>query len=515
MPDIDHLLRTMAAAEASDLHLTTGFPPFLRVHGDMAPIAGLEPLTSERCQGLLAEIMPADNVREFEERSDTDLAYELAGIGRFRVNVFRDRFGVGGVLRLIPSVIPSPEQLGLPRAVRDFCFLTKGLVVVTGPTGSGKSTTLAAMIDIINRTRPDHIITIEDPIEFVHMPRRCLINQREVHSHTRSFASALRAALREDPDIVLVGEIRDLETMEIAIETAETGHLVLCTLHTNTAVSTVNRIVDKFPPNQQNQIRTMLADSLKGVIAQTLCKRIPKGRVAAMEVLVSTTAVASNIREGKTHLIGSSIETGASVGMQTFNDAFLDLVKRGLITPREAYAKAVDKSGLLRRFAASGIKLDLESVLEAPAADRSGTPPPLPPSAAPAAPKRQELLEPLREFVRSCAEEARRNPEDPQALNNLAWALATSEDPGVRDAAEALRAAEKAFALTRGSDPAVLDTLGAAYAESGHFDKAADWARKGLDLARRTGQTALADALAERVRLYEAGRPHREPFGPP
>ncbi len=515
MPDIDALLRTMAAAEASDLHLTTGFPPFLRIHGDMTPIAGMPPLTAERCQSLLAGIMSADSRKEFEDRSDTDLAYELDGVGRFRVNVFRDRFGVGGVLRLIPSVIPTPEQLGLPRAVRDFCFLTKGLVVVTGPTGSGKSTTLAAMIDIINRSRPDHIITIEDPIEFVHVPRRCLINQREVHSHTRSFATALRAALREDPDIVLVGEIRDLETMEIAIETAETGHLVLCTLHTNTAISTVNRIVDKFPPNQQNQIRAMLADSLKGVIAQTLCKRIPKGRVAAMEILVSTTAVASNIREGKTHLIGSSIETGSGVGMQTFNDAFLDLVKRGLITPREAYTKAVDKSGLLRRFASVGIRLDLDSVLEPPPAECLNPPPPLPPLAAPIEPKRQELLEPLREFVRSCTEEARRSPEDPQALNNLAWALATSEDPGVRDATEALRAAEKALALTRGSDPAVLDTLGAAYAESGHFDKAVDWARKGFELARRTGQDALAEALAQRIHLYESGQPHREPFGPP
>ncbi|MBU4460650.1 MAG: PilT/PilU family type 4a pilus ATPase [Verrucomicrobia bacterium] len=497
----------MVARGASDLHMTTGFRPFIRVSGDMMSMADAAVLTPESCRMTIDEIMPQKNRREFEERWDTDFAYAIDSLGRFRVNVFMDRFGVGCVLRLIPSVIPTFEELGLPKAVRDFCYLSKGLVLVTGPTGSGKSTTLAAMIDLINRTRTDHIITIEDPIEFVHTPQRCLVNQREVHSHTRGFAAALRAALREDPDIVLVGEIRDLETMEIAIETAETGHLVFGTLHTNTAVSTVNRIINKFPANQQNQIRTMLADSLKGVIAQTLCKRIPKGRVAAMEILVMTTAIASNIREGKTHMIGSSLQTGMSVGMQTYSDAFLALVKAGLVQPREAYLKAVDKGGLLRLFATAGIALDLETLVEAP----DGPVVPQTPARAPAASERQELAGPLADFLKKCVDEARQNPEDPQVLNNLAWALSTNADPRLRDASQAVRVAEKALTLTNGRDPAILDTLGAAYAESGRYDKALDWARKGMELARKTGQDVLAETLARRIRLYESGQPHRDP----
>jgi twitching motility protein PilT len=491
---------------ASDLHLTTGLPPYIRESGDMMALTGEAVLTPEVSRRLLYEIMPAANGREFEERWDTDFAYALHPVGRFRVNVFMDRFGVGGVMRLIPSVIPTADDLGLPRAARDFCYLSKGLVVVTGPTGSGKSTTLAAMVDLINKTRSDHIITIEDPIEFVHTSQRCLINQREVHAHTKSFAAALRAALREDPDIVLVGEIRDLETMEIAIETAETGHLVLGTLHTNTAVSTINRIIDKFPANQQNQIRTMLADSLKGVIAQTLCKRIPKGRVAAMEILVMTTAISSNIREGKTHMIGSALQTGMNLGMQTFSDSFMSLVKAGLITPRDAYIKAVDKGGLLRLFATAGIALDLDSIPDGLA----GLPMPQAQAISAASPGHPDLSEPLEDFLRKCTEEVRRNPEDPQALNNLAWALATNANPHLRDASQAVQVAEKAMSLTQGRDPAILDTLGAAYAESGCFDKALAWARKGMGLARKTGQEGLAEALAERIRLYETGTPHHD-----
>ena len=272
MPTIDALLEVMVNQVASDLHLTSTYNPFLRVHGAMHKLADQPVQTSEGIMSMLAEIMPPHNQRQFEREWDTDFAYEVPELGRFRVNVFHDRFGVGTVMRLIPSVIPSLEQLGLPKALRDFCYLSKGLVLVTGPTGSGKSTTLAAMVDHINRHRTEHIITIEDPIEFVHEPIRCLINQREVHRDTTGFARALRAGLREDPDIVLVGEMRDLETVEIAIETAETGHLVFGTVHTNSAATSVDRVIDKFPSQRQNHIRSLLGDSLKGVVAQTLCQ---------------------------------------------------------------------------------------------------------------------------------------------------------------------------------------------------------------------------------------------------
>jgi twitching motility protein PilT len=255
MPKIDEFLRFMLEQEASDCHLSAAYRPCLRVHGDIQPVEKWPVLTPEFNRELLYEIMPEHNRREFDERHDTDFAYEYEDRTRFRVNVFVDHNGIGAVLRQIPSRIPTVEDLNLPKAIRDFCLLGKGLVLITGPTGSGKSTTLAAVIDHINKTRSDHIITIEDPIEFVHRPQRCLINQREVHCHTRSFAAALRAALREDPDIVLVGEMRDLETMEVAIETAETGHLVFGTLHTNTAYSAVDRMIDKFPSDRQNQIR--------------------------------------------------------------------------------------------------------------------------------------------------------------------------------------------------------------------------------------------------------------------
>ena len=251
------------------------------------------------------------------------------------------------MFRQIPEEILTCEQLNLPPAVRELCFLSKGLVVVTGPTGSGKSTTLAAMIDHINKNRADHILTIEDPIEFVHKDHKCLINQREVGSHTASFKRALKAALREDPDIVLVGEMRDLETIEIAIETAETGHLVFGTLHTTTAASTVDRIIDQFPADRQSQIRTMLSSSLKGVVAQTLCKKQGGGRVAALEVLLVNSAVSSLIREGKTHQIVSSMQMGGKAGMRLLNDSLAQLVKEGTVAPEEAYIKAVDKDGLV------------------------------------------------------------------------------------------------------------------------------------------------------------------------
>ncbi len=343
---LDRLLVRMVELEASDLHLSAGVTPMIRQHGIMKPLPEADVLSSDHILLLCDEIAPAANRQEFREVNDTDFAYEIEGVARFRVNLFRDRHGVCAVFRQIPTEILTMEQLGLPDCVKNLCALTKGLVVVTGPTGSGKSTTLAAMIDHINETRTDHIITIEDPIEFVHRNKRCLINQREVHTHTQSFKRALRAALREDPDIVLVGEMRDLETIAIAIETAETGHLVFGTLHTTTAVSTVDRIIDQFPADRQEQVRMMLSESLKGVIAQTLCRRTEGGRVAAFEILLGIPAVSNLIREGKTHQLASVMQTSRKLGMVTLNDSLADLVRRGVIDGNEALLRAIDKDGL-------------------------------------------------------------------------------------------------------------------------------------------------------------------------
>jgi twitching motility protein PilT len=352
---IDDLFKRMITDGASDLHLTSGETPKFRVDGDIVPVAGAPALNAEQMQQVLFEIAPERNQTEFTSDNDTDFAYELeGGAARFRANMFRDRKGPGGVFRVIPTEILTAEQLGLPPAVIELCKLSKGLVLVTGPTGSGKSTTLAAMVDHINQTRTDHILTIEDPIEFVHEDKQCLINQREVHRHTHGFKRALRAALREDPDIVLVGEMRDLETIEIAIETAETGHLVFGTLHTTTAVTTVDRIIDQFPADRQAQIRTMLSSSLKGVIAQTLCKKKPKGRVAALEVLLANTAISSNIRDGKTHQLASAMQMGGKAGMRLLNDSLLELVQQGLVDADEAYLKAVEKDDLKNRLANIG-----------------------------------------------------------------------------------------------------------------------------------------------------------------
>jgi twitching motility protein PilT len=354
---VDGLLRTMKQLGASDLHLTTGSPPMLRLHGDMVPMPERPPLDGELLLRELTAIAPAINRDEFTERNDTDFAYPLPGVSRFRVNLFRDRVGPGAVMRAIPFEIPDPKKLGIPEQVLGLCDLTKGLVVVTGPTGSGKSTTLAALIDHINQTRAAHIITIEDPIEFIHPNKKCLINQREVRTHTRSFKDALRAALREDPDIVLVGEMRDLETIAIAVETAETGHLVFGTLHTTTAPGTVDRIVDQFPPDRQEQIRMMLSESLVGVIAQVLCKRIGGGRVAAYEILLGNSAVSNLIREKKTFQLFSVMQTSRNQGMSTMNDHLVDLVKRKLVEPREAYYKAVNKAELRGLLQKAGFEL--------------------------------------------------------------------------------------------------------------------------------------------------------------
>ena len=341
---IEALLRLLVEAEASDLHLRSGEPPMLRRHGELVrePLAAIP---AERLEILLLGIMSSKEINEFRDASDTDWAYEIEGLARFRCNAGRDRHGPFAVFRVIPTTVRTADEMGLTREVQNLCYLTKGLVVVTGPTGSGKSTTLAALVDLINRTRTDHIITIEDPIEFVHPSKKCLVTQRQIGVHTRSFKQALRAALREDPDIILVGEMRDLETVSIAIETAETGHLVFGTLHTTTAASTVDRIIDQFPADRQSQVRVMLSESLRGVIAQTLCKKIGGGRVAAREILLSIPAVSNLIREGKTFQIPSIMQTNRKVGMVTLNDALMELVDRKEVEPKEAYMKAVDKAG--------------------------------------------------------------------------------------------------------------------------------------------------------------------------
>ncbi|BDG10575.1 type IV pilus twitching motility protein PilT [Anaeromyxobacter paludicola] len=355
---MEALLQLMLERRASDLHLTSGCRPMLRVDGDITVLQDLAPLPHERLKELLFSIAPERNREEWERRKDTDFAHENPD-ARFRVNVFADRSGIGAVMRQIPAKILSAEDMGLSKHILDLCYLTKGLVLVTGPTGSGKSTTLAAMIDFINRNREDHIITIEDPIEFVHPNKRCLVNQREIGVHTDGFKSALRAALREDPDIVLVGELRDLETIAIAIETAETGHLVFGTLHTNTAPSTVDRIIDQFPTDRQAQIRMMLSESLKGVIAQTLCKKIGGGRAAAQEVLLCPSSVSNLIREGKTFQIPSVMQTARGQGMVTLNDALFELVKAKKVEPKEAWMKAVAKSEFKALLDRGGFPLEL------------------------------------------------------------------------------------------------------------------------------------------------------------
>lgn len=350
MAQIDVLFQAMVERKAADLMLSVGAKPAFKVSGEITYLDEFGEVTPEDAQTVLYEIMPIRNREEYDKINDTDFAYELKGSGRFRCNIFRNRMGMGGVFRLIPDKLVTVEDLGLSKTITDMCYLSKGLCVVTGPTGSGKSTTLCAMIDLINRKRKAHVITIEDPIEFVHPNKLCLINQREVGVHTSSFKRALRAALREAPDIVLVGEMRDLETIEIAIETAETGHLVFGTLHTTTAASTVDRLIDQFPADRQQQIRMMLSTSLKGVVAQNLLKKKGGGRVAALEILIITSAMSSLIRDGKTYQIPSQMSIGKKLGMQTLNDSLMDLVKKDIVSPEEAYIKAVDKDELTKRL---------------------------------------------------------------------------------------------------------------------------------------------------------------------
>jgi twitching motility protein PilT len=345
--DMDDLLTMLVQRKASDLHLRCGEPPLIRMDGEMVRIEGYPAMDNDTLEAMLRAIMPGRNRQEFADKLDSDYAYEIEGLARFRCNALRERKGAAGVFRVIPADVVTVEQLGLSQEVQNLCYLSKGLVLVTGPTGSGKSTTLCALVDLVNRVRTDHVITIEDPIEFVHKNKKCLITQRQVGVHTQSFRAALRAALREDPDIILVGELRDLETVSIAIETAETGHLVFGTLHTTTAPSTIDRIIDQFPADRQDQIRVMLSESLRGVISQTLLPKIGGGRVAAMEILLSVPAVANLIREGKTFQLMSVMQTSRKIGMVTQSDALIELVDSKQVEPRDAYIKAADKTGFV------------------------------------------------------------------------------------------------------------------------------------------------------------------------
>ena len=353
MPTMHELLQETADKGASDLHLSAGQPPLIRIHGDLARTEH-PALTPQAVMELVSTIMNDVQKKVFEQEHEVDFACALPEKGRFRVNVFTQSRGPGAVMRAIPTVTPSLDSLNMPPILKDLCNRERGLVLVTGPTGCGKSTTLAAMVDVINETWDAHILTVEDPIEFVHPPKRCLVNQREVGPHTNSFQAALRSALREDPDVILVGELRDLETISLALTAAETGHLVFGTLHTSSAPKTIDRIIDVFPAGQQAQIRTMLSESLEAVIAQTLLKKKGGGRIAATEILVGVPAVRNLIREGKLHQIPSMMQTGQRVGMQTFDMGVADLVKRGLIDPSAVPPKPAAMNGGAAPGAAAG-----------------------------------------------------------------------------------------------------------------------------------------------------------------
>ena len=343
MAKIDAFFKLMNEQGASDLHLTAGQPPALRIRGEIERIK-YKVLDSDDLREMLYEIAPEQKIKSFEESGDIDFGYEIPGLARYRANFFMQKNGVAAVFREIPSAIMTAEQLGLPEVVSKLATLPRGLILVTGPTGSGKSTTLAAVVDVANRARKDHIITVEDPIEFVHQSQSCIVNHREVGVHTNSFSTALRGALREDPDIILVGEMRDLETISLAVEAASTGHLVFSTLHTSSAYKTVDRVIEVFPSSEQPLIRSTLSDGLRAVIAQVLFKRIDrKGRVVALEILIANPAVRNLIREAKTHQIPSMIQTGKKYGMILLDDSIMTLYTKGMISAEEAYSKANDK----------------------------------------------------------------------------------------------------------------------------------------------------------------------------
>ncbi|HTD59203.1 MAG TPA: type IV pilus twitching motility protein PilT, partial [Gemmatimonadaceae bacterium] len=374
LADMDGLLTQLVQRGASDLHLRCGEPPLMRVDGEMIRLDAYPQLDNGSMELMIRSIMSGRNRQEYADKNDVDFAYEIDGVARFRCNALRERKGAAGVFRVIPAEVVTVEQLGMSPEVQNLCYLSKGLVLVTGPTGSGKSTTLCALVDLVNRMRTDHVITIEDPIEFVHKNKKCLITQRQVGVHTQSFRSALRAALREDPDIILVGELRDLETVSIAIETAETGHLVFGTLHTTTAPSTIDRIIDQFPADRQDQIRVMLSESLKGVICQVLCPKIGGGRVAAREILLTVPSVSNLIREGKTFQIPSVMQTSRKLGMTTLNDSLIDLVDQRLVESKEAYIKAQDKTGFANLLKGRGHDTSFIDGEEAGGKKSDGTP---------------------------------------------------------------------------------------------------------------------------------------------
>ena len=478
MAIIDKWLTQMVEREASDLHLSTQYRPCFRIHGDMTFLTEEPVLDGETNREIVYEIMPERNREEFETRWDTDFAYSLEGHGRFRVNAFKDLNGIGAVLRIIPEEPLTLSQIGLAdsKAIQYFCSSNKGLLIVTGPTGSGKSTTLAAIVDFLNRTRTGHIITIEDPVEFVHRSKGCLMNQREVHSHTKSFSGALRSALREDPDIVLLGEMRDLETTEVALETAETGHLVLATLHTNTATSTIERIIDQFPAGQQNQIRSLLSNTLLGVMAQTLCKRKEGGRILAPEIMVCTPGIRSNIRDGKTHVIPSSIQTGKNLGMIMLEDSLFQQVRDGIITPKEGYMQAIDKAFFETKLEETGYALD-KSIVE------------------------------LDQFFSNEEIETSDGEKTPEQLKERAWQLATDSNAEARNGAKAMELISQA--LQQGeTDAEGLMVLAAAHAAKGEFKAAVGTVKQAIPLAKQAKESTLLTQLKKQLSFYKKGNPH-------
>ena len=352
MAQIDAFFKLMNDQGASDLHLAAGKQPVLRIRGDLERVK-YNPLDNDTLKGMLYEITPEHKIKVFEETGDVDFAYEIPGLARYRANFFKQNNGIAAAFREIPGKILTCEDLGLPPVIRQLATLPRGLVLVTGPTGSGKSTTLAAIVDEANKIRKDHIITIEDPIEFVHVSKKAMVNHREIGMHTRSFSAALRGALREDPDIIMVGEMRDLETIDLAIEASLTGHLVFSTLHTSSAPKTIDRVIEVFPSDQQAQVRSTLADGIRAVICQSLFRRInarpdEMGRVAALEIMIGTPAVRNLIREQKIFQIPSAIQTGKKYGMQSLDDAILELLNKKRISPEEAYAKCNDKSKFIQ-----------------------------------------------------------------------------------------------------------------------------------------------------------------------
>lgn len=401
--DLDRALTELTQAKGSDLHLGAGSVPMMRVDGELTPMTQYEAFTPDSLRGALLAILTPDQRERMMNDLELDLAYAAQGVGRFRVNMFWQRSSPGAVFRHIESNIQPLEKLGMPAKVRDFAFLPRGMVLVTGPTGSGKSTTLASIIDVVNEERACHIMTVEDPIEYLHRNKKSIVNQREVGSDTHNFASALKHVLRQDPDVILVGELRDLESISVALTAAETGHLVLATLHTVDAAQSVDRIIDVFPPEQQGQIKTQLAGSLRGVISQTLLRKKGGGRVVATELLTMTPAVGNLVREGKTHQIYSTLQSGAEYGMHTMDQSLAELVNRGIVSYQEAKDKAGDlpsfealvgmQSGAARSTMASGYgndpsEGDLSAPMVLPSAAPSQSPsvPSAPASAAPSIP---------------------------------------------------------------------------------------------------------------------------------